>query len=107
MPRSIINQVLLSWKLLRDPRAPWWAKAFLVLPFIYVISPIDLIPDFIPVLGQLDDLGVIFLGLRVFESLVPKYIVDEHRAALDQRDDPNTISGKGYTVRKEGEKVKS
>ena len=107
MFRSVVNQVVLTWKLLRDHRVPFWMKALLIIPFLYVISPIDLIPDFIPVLGQLDDLGIVLLGMRLFESLVPEYLVQEHRAVIDQGNKPNTIEGKGYTVRKpDSEKAK-
>ncbi len=98
MFRAIIDQVWLTWKLLLDKRVPWWMKALLAIPLIYVVSPIDLIPDFIIGLGQLDDLGVILAGMRLFEAIVPEYIVQEHRAALQQRSDDNIIQGKNYTV---------
>ena len=101
MFRAVVNQVWLTWKLLRDQRVPVWMKLLLLIPFLYVVSPIDLIPDFIPVLGQLDDLGIVLLGMRLFESLVPEYIVQEHRGQIAKRDDPNVIAGKGYSVTKE------
>ncbi len=101
MFRAIIDQVWLTWKLMFDARVPTWMKLVAVLPLIYVLSPIDLIPDVILGLGQLDDLGVVLVGMRLFESLVPEYIVQEHRAAIQQRShNPNTIEGKNYTVRK-------
>jgi uncharacterized membrane protein YkvA (DUF1232 family) len=99
MFRAIIDQIWLTWKLLFDNRVPFWMKALLAIPLIYVLSPIDLIPDFILGLGQLDDLGIILAGMRVFEAIVPEYIVQEHREALKQRRDSNMIEGKGYTVR--------
>ena len=101
MFKAIIDQVWLTWKLLFDKRVPYWMKAVALAPVIYVISPIDLIPDFILGLGQLDDLGLILAGMRLFESIVPEYIVQEHRAAITQRDDPNTIKGRNYSVRSE------
>jgi len=99
MFKAVVNQVWLTWKLLLDKRVPFWMKALLALPLIYVLSPIDLIPDFIIGLGQLDDLGIVLLGMRIFESLVPDYIVAEHRAAIGRSDVANTIEGKNYTVR--------
>jgi uncharacterized membrane protein YkvA (DUF1232 family) len=54
----------------RDPRTPWYAKAFAALVAAYALSPIDLIPDFIPVLGQLDDLLLVPLGVAVAVLLV-------------------------------------
>ncbi len=99
MFKAVVNQVWLTWKLLLDKRVPTWMKLLLALPFLYVLSPIDLIPDFILGLGQLDDLGIILLGMRLFESIVPKEIVAEHRAVIGQSDAINTIEGKNYTVR--------
>ena len=97
MFKAVVNQVWLTWKLLLDKRVPFWMKALLAIPFIYVLSPIDLIPDFILGLGQLDDLGIVLLGMRLFESIVPEYIVQEHRAVIS-KSDPNVIEGKNYTV---------
>ena len=106
MFKAIVNQVLLTWKMLFDKRVPFWMKMVVIGPVIYAISPIDIIPDFIVGLGQLDDIGLILAGMRLFESLVPEHIVAEHRAAITQRDDPNTIEGTNYTVRTEKEKAK-
>jgi uncharacterized membrane protein YkvA (DUF1232 family) len=64
---------------LRDPRVPWFAKAILGAVALYAISPIDLIPDFIPVLGLLDDLVIIPLGIALAARLIPRDIMDEHR----------------------------
>jgi uncharacterized membrane protein YkvA (DUF1232 family) len=82
MIRGLINQLRLTWRLLRDPRVPLWAKLIPVGALIYVLSPLDLIPDLIPVLGQLDDLGIVLAGMRLFESFVPEYIVQEHLQAI-------------------------
>ncbi len=98
MLKAIINQVWLTWKLLFDKRVAFWMKMVAILPLIYVISPIDLIPDVILGLGQLDDLGILLAGMRLFESIVPAYIVDEHRGALKARD-ANVIDATRYTVR--------
>ena len=55
----------------KDPRTPWYAKLLAALVVGYVFSPIDLIPDFIPVLGQLDDLILVPLGVMLVRSLEP------------------------------------
>jgi uncharacterized membrane protein YkvA (DUF1232 family) len=56
----------------RDPRVPWYAKALAVAVAGYALSPIDLIPDFIPVLGYLDDLIVVSLGVALLKLIPPK-----------------------------------
>ncbi|HEY0012931.1 MAG TPA: YkvA family protein [Allosphingosinicella sp.] len=65
----------------RDPRCPWHARALGLVVTAYALSPIDLIPDFIPVLGLLDDALLIPLGLWLFVKLLPPGLLDEHRAA--------------------------
>jgi uncharacterized membrane protein YkvA (DUF1232 family) len=65
-----------------DPRTPWYAKALALLVIGYALSPIDLIPDFIPVLGHLDDLLLVPLGLWTVLKLIPPAVVDEHRARV-------------------------
>lgn len=64
----------------RDPRVPWYAKALAVVVVGYALSPIDLIPDFIPVLGYLDDLVLIPLGVMAVRALVPAAVLDDCRA---------------------------
>lgn len=65
-----------------DPRTPWYAKVLALLVIGYALSPIDLIPDFIPVLGHLDDLLLVPLGLWTVLKLIPPGIVDEHRTRI-------------------------
>lgn len=94
--RLYFDQVRLTWRLLKDKRVTWWMKGVALLPILYVIFPIDILPDFIPVLGQMDDLAILYAGMRLFESLVPAHIVKEHRAALALREiapKPNVIPG--------------
>jgi uncharacterized membrane protein YkvA (DUF1232 family) len=64
----------------RDPRVPWYAKALALAVAAYAASPIDLIPDFIPVIGYLDDLIVLPLGVALVIRLIPPEIMAEHRA---------------------------
>src|SRR6185369_102921 len=69
----------------RDPRVPWHAKALAALTVAYALSPIDLIPDFIPVLGYLGDLLLVPLGLALAVRLVPPSVLAEHRADAARR----------------------
>jgi membrane protein DedA with SNARE-associated domain/uncharacterized membrane protein YkvA (DUF1232 family) len=64
-----------------DPRVPWYAKAVALLVALYAVSPIDLIPDFIPVLGHLDDVILVPLGVLLAARLIPGELLDEHRRA--------------------------
>ena len=64
----------------RDARVPWYAKALLAVIVGYVISPIDLIPDFIPVLGALDELVLVPFGIAAAVKLIPKPVWEECRA---------------------------
>ena len=63
----------------RDPRVPWYAKAFVAIVVGYAFSPIDLIPDFIPVLGYLDDLVLIPLGVAVALKMIPEKVMEDCR----------------------------
>ena len=64
----------------RDPRTPWYAKAAAGLVAAYALSPIDLIPDFIPVLGYLDDLVLVPIGIWLVVRLMPVDLMHEFRA---------------------------
>lgn len=63
----------------RDPRMPWYAKLFVALVVGYAFSPIDLIPDFIPVLGYLDELIVVPLGVALAVRMIPEDVLSESR----------------------------
>lgn len=63
--------LLALWKLVRHPATPWPAKAVALATLAYAVSPIDLIPDFVPVLGQLDDLIIVPLGAALVVRLTP------------------------------------
>jgi len=68
----------------RDPRTPWYAKAVIACVVAYALSPIDLIPDFIPVLGYLDDLLLLPLGIYFALKLIPtEVIIDARRRAAE------------------------
>ncbi len=68
----------------QSPRTPWYAKALAVAVAGYALSPIDLIPDFIPVLGLLDDLIIVPLGLLLAVSLIPEDVMAECRAKASE-----------------------
>lgn len=68
----------------RDPRVPWLAKVVAVGVVTYALSPIDLIPDFIPVLGYLDDAILVPLGILLAVRLVPGDVMDDLRAKADR-----------------------
>ena len=72
----------------RDSRVPWYVKALAVAIAGYAFSPIDLIPDFIPVLGYLDDVILLPLGILLVLRLIPPEILAEHRAAAAARVQP-------------------
>ena len=81
--RHLPRLVRMYWHLLCDRRVSVWPKALLVLSFIYVLSPIDLIPDFLPVLGEIDDLVVLIAVCRLFIYLCPLEVVREHVYKID------------------------
>src|SRR5712692_3142533 len=68
----------------RDPRVPWYARVLAIAVAGYALSPIDLIPDFIPVLGYLDDLIIVPLGIWLVVRLIPEEIMVEYSAIADQ-----------------------
>ena len=75
--RHLPNFARLYWRLFRDRRVSILPKALLVLTLVYVISPFDVIPDFIPVIGEMDDVAVVLSGLWLFIRLCPPEVVRE------------------------------
>jgi uncharacterized membrane protein YkvA (DUF1232 family) len=73
----------LVWRMLRDPAVPLPAKAVVPGVVAYLAWPIDIIPDFIPVLGQIDDVLVISLGMSLLLLLTPRSVVEAHLRALE------------------------
>lgn len=70
-----------------DYRTPWYARLVVGLTLAYAVSPIDLIPDFLPVVGYLDDLLIVPVGLWLAARLVPQAVWEEHRIAVGRRRD--------------------
>jgi uncharacterized membrane protein YkvA (DUF1232 family) len=81
-----------------DPRVPWYAKAVAIVVTAYALSPIDLIPDFIPVLGYLDDLVIVPLGILLAVKLIPAAIMAEHRAAAVRLDRERRLGNVGAGI---------
>ncbi|MDQ2687827.1 MAG: YkvA family protein [Armatimonadota bacterium] len=80
--RQAPQQVALFSRLLRDTRVPVAAKVVLMGALVYAISPLDLIPDWIPVMGELDDLGVALWAINFFLGQIPLDALAEHRYAV-------------------------
>lgn len=87
MMRRMPSYARLIWALARDPRVPTQQKLVLGAIAGYLVFPIDIIPDFIPVIGQLDDLGVLIFGLDFFIRNAPKEVVEEHMGRIARNDD--------------------
>lgn len=78
------NEVMALYLAYKRRDVPWYAKVVLILVVGYAISPIDLIPDFIPILGYLDDILLLPLGISLAIKLVPKHILDECRVEAEE-----------------------
>ncbi len=76
------NFLRLFWRLLKDPRVSIKPKLLLVLILAYLVIPADLLPDVFLALGQIDDLLIVYFGLRLFIRLCPKEVVREHVEAI-------------------------
>lgn len=77
----------------KDPRVPWYAKVLIAFVVVHTLSPIDLIPDFIPVLGYLDDLVIAPLGIALAVRMIPDEVMIESREraqALVDQDKPTS-----------------
>lgn len=78
--RHYMRDVYALYLATRDPRVPWLPKVITAIVVAYALSPIDLIPDFIPLLGQVDDLVLVPLGIAIAMRFIPSPIRAEHRA---------------------------
>ena len=86
--RELKTEVLALFLAARHPRTPWYAKAFVVAIVAYALSPIDLIPDFIPVLGLVDEIVLLPFAITLAIKMIPDEVMDECRArARDERPD--------------------
>ncbi len=90
---NLFDSFRIAWRLLWDSRVPLSTKIIPVLVVLYVVSPIDIIPDWIPGLGQLDDLAILLLGVRFFIAMSPRDLVARFRAEINGDTPPG-----GWTV---------
>ncbi len=72
--RSLGERLRLAWSLFRDPRVPLWTKAVPVAALLYLIWPLDIVTDVIPVLGQLDDITLLLVATEAFVRLCPRHL---------------------------------
>jgi uncharacterized membrane protein YkvA (DUF1232 family) len=82
--RRLKEEVYALYLAYRDPRTPWYGKAFAALVIAYAFSPIDLIPDPIPILGYLDDLVLIPLGVVIALKMIPPEVMADSRAKAEE-----------------------
>ena len=80
--RQLITNARLAVRLTREPRVPRQIKALPLLAALYVISPIDLAPDVLPLIGQIDDLAIVLIALEIFLRLCPQAASAFHQAAI-------------------------
>ena len=83
--RKLKEDIYTLYLAYRDPRVPFYAKVVLIITVAYAFSPIDLIPDFIPVFGYLDDLLLLPLGIWLSIKLLPPEVIAEYRAQAKQQ----------------------
>ncbi|WP_242447229.1 YkvA family protein [Nitrosomonas supralitoralis] len=82
--RALKRDVMTLWFALKHPDTPWYARAFAAVITAYALSPIDLIPDFIPILGYLDDLIIVPFGVWLLLKIVPEHVLTDSRAESDR-----------------------
>ena len=80
--RALKNEVYAIYLAAKDPRTPWYAKALIYFVVAHTFSPIDLIPDFIPILGYLDDIIITPLGIALAVRLIPAEVLSEARLTV-------------------------
>jgi uncharacterized membrane protein YkvA (DUF1232 family) len=97
--RGVKRDAVAIWIAARDPRVPWYAKVVAAATAAYALSPIDLIPDFIPVIGYLDDLLIVPLGIALTIRLIPDGLMQEFRdEALRREARPTSIVAAVFIV---------
>ena len=80
--RELKREVFALFLAARHPRTPWYAKVLLLAIVAYAVSPIDLIPDFVPVLGLLDDVILLPLGIALALKMIPRAVIEECRGRV-------------------------
>ncbi|MFS0766058.1 YkvA family protein [Peribacillus phoenicis] len=82
--RKLKQDLFVLYLSYKDSRTPWYAKAFAICVVAYAFSPIDLIPDFIPILGYLDDLILVPLGISLALNLIPPHVIEDNREKAEE-----------------------
>lgn len=104
--KELVRQFRLAWRLFKDRRVPWGLKLIPPAALIYILFPIDILPDLGLGLGQLDDVAIILLSLKLFIELAPAEVVREHLRALGAKmsewaaEEPSVVEGE-FEVREE------
>ena len=101
--RTLKQQLLVLWFATRHPATPWYAKAMAAAVVLYAFSPIDLIPDFIPVLGYLDDVILVPLGIWIVLRLLPSTVQQDCRQQADdwlasRQPKPRSLTGAAIVI---------
>lgn len=97
--RSLRREVVAVYLAIRDPRTPWYARWLGLAVVAYAFSPIDLVPDFVPVLGYLDDLLLVPVGIWLVVRLIPDEVLRDARARVDEQlQRPKPVSWGGAAV---------
>ena len=96
--RNLRRDVVALWLAARDPRVPWYAKALAGAIAAYALSPIDLIPDFVPVLGYLDDLLIVPAGIWLVVKLIPAPLMAVLREEAALRIRPTSYAGLAFVI---------
>ena len=98
---NLKREVFALYLACRDPRVPWYAKALAAGVVAYAFSPIDLIPDFIPVVGYLDELVLVPLGVLAVRAMIPAAVLAECRERAETALEPGrpvSVLGAGIIV---------
>lgn len=96
--KGLKRDVVALWIAARDPRVPWYVKALAGAIAAYALSPIDLIPDFVPVLGYLDDLLIVPAGIKLVVRLMPAPLMAEFREEATRHAERPTSYGAASVV---------
>lgn len=82
-----IGKLFLLWRsLVKDGRTPLATKVFPWAALLYLLLPLDVVPDVLPVIGQLDDVGIVVLLVTIALKAIPKHLWEEHSKKVDRRD---------------------
>ncbi len=94
----MVHQTIALYFAYRDPRTPWYARWFAAYVFVRTVNPIDLIPDFIPVIGYLDDLILTPLGIWLAIKIIPKDVLEESRLKANEISISDLPHAKWYII---------